>query len=378
MNMRLTYIADVRLPTPRAHGLQIMTMCDSFAAHGCSVELITPKKRHRAEGSPDPFQYYGIKRSFVWTPVWGTDLLGLTQHFSKFLYWVDTMSFLASLLLISQPSGSVLYMRDPLLLAPFSRKRHTLCVELHDLPRFGFSQLYKAHKIIALNSLLKADLVARGIPAELISVAADGYDPLTFHSTPSPRDARERLSLPVTGQIVLYTGHLYPWKGVQTLAQAAKLLDGASFFFVGGIEPERSAFIRDFSGQSNIQVLPFVPHDRIPLYLAAADVLILPNSGKEMMSARYTSPLKLFEYMASGRPIVASDLPSLREVLSERNAFLVAPDDPEALAEGIRYALAHPEEASRRAVQALEDVKHYTWESRAKDILAFIGVASHL
>jgi glycosyltransferase involved in cell wall biosynthesis len=77
--------------------------------------------------------------------------------------------------------------------------------------------------------------------------------------------------------------------------------------------------------------------------------------------------------MASGKPIVASDLPSLREVLSEKNAFLVKPDDPRALAEGIRFALAHPEEAARRAAQAREDVKRYTWEMRAEKILSFIG-----
>ncbi|MSU73894.1 hypothetical protein EXS56_02010, partial [Candidatus Kaiserbacteria bacterium] len=56
----------------------------------------------------------------------------------------------------------------------------------------------------------------------------------------------------------------------------------------------------------------------------------------------------------------------------EKNAFLVKPDDPEALAEGIRYVLAHPDEASLRATQALRDVKRYTWESRAKHILDFV------
>lgn len=375
--MNIKYIADVRLPTPRAHGLQIMTMCERFAAEGCSVELITPEKRHRAEGSSDPFAYYGIKRSFAWTPVWSMDFLGLTRHFSRLSYWVDTASFLLSLSRIPFQPGSVIYTRDPLLLLPFSRTDHIMCVELHDLPRVGFSQLQKAHTIIVLNSLLKADLVARGISSESILVAADGYDPSAFHALPSQKEAREAVSLPSTGHLVLYTGHLYPWKGVEILAQAAKLAKGANFFFVGGIDPERSAFIKAHSGQSNIHVLPFVPHDRIPLYLTASDLLVLPNSGKETMSARYTSPLKLFEYMASGKPIVASDLPSLREVLSEKNAFLVKPDDPEALAEGIRYVLAHPEEAAQRAAQALEDVKRYTWESRAKSILSFIAAAPH-
>jgi glycosyltransferase involved in cell wall biosynthesis len=79
--------------------------------------------------------------------------------------------------------------------------------------------------------------------------------------------------------------------------------------------------------------------------------------------------------MTSGKPIVASDLSSLREVLSEKNAFLVKPDDPEALAGGIRYALSHPDEATKRAAEAGRDVRRYTWENRAKQILEFIRAA---
>ena len=121
-----------------------------------------------------------------------------------------------------------------------------------------------------------------------------------------------------------------------------------------------------------VTFLGFHPYRELADNQSAADVLVLPNSGKTDISAKYTSPLKLFTYMASGKPIIASDLPSLREVLSERNAFLVKPDDPDALAAGIRYALEHPDEAAKRAAQALEDVKRYTWESRAKHILEFI------
>ena len=82
-------------------------------------------------------------------------------------------------------------------------------------------------------------------------------------------------------------------------------------------------------GSENILVLGHKPHKTMPVFLKAADVLVLPNSAKEEISRSYTSPLKLFEYMASGRPIVASDLPSIREVLNENNSLLVSPDSSE-------------------------------------------------
>ena len=106
--------------------------------------------------------------------------------------------------------------------------------------------------------------------------------------------------------------------------------------------------------------------------MKAADVLVLPNSGKEKISRIYTSPLKMFEYMAAGVPIVASDLPSIREVLSEKTAFLFEADDARDLAEKIEMVLENKEGAGERARKALKEVKKYNWEERAGKILDFV------
>jgi len=110
----------------------------------------------------------------------------------------------------------------------------------------------------------------------------------------------------------------------------------------------------------------------MPYYLKSADVLILPNSGKKDVSRYWTSPMKMFEYMASQRPIVASDLSSIGEVLSENNSILVEPDNPQALAEGIKKVLDDKELSQRISQQAYIDVKKYTWDKRAQKILDFV------
>ncbi len=115
------------------------------------------------------------------------------------------------------------------------------------------------------------------------------------------------------------------------------------------------------------------PHDEIPLWLRAADVLILPNTANEDISKYYTSPMKLFEYMASGTPIVASALPSIREILNENNAVLVESDNPEKLAEGIKKVLADAELAKKISKQAFADVQNRTWGKRAEEILEFVN-----
>ena len=112
------------------------------------------------------------------------------------------------------------------------------------------------------------------------------------------------------------------------------------------------------------------PHADIPQYLRAADVLVLPNKDGFAMSERHTSPLKLFEYMASGRPIVSSDLPSIREVLSEEEAVFFKPNSSESLLEALHFVLSHPEDADKKARRALEKAKRFTWSARGEQALA--------
>ncbi|MCG2808867.1 MAG: glycosyltransferase, partial [Candidatus Portnoybacteria bacterium] len=122
----------------------------------------------------------------------------------------------------------------------------------------------------------------------------------------------------------------------------------------------------------NILILGHRPYSEIPYYLKAADVLVLPNSGKEEISKSWTSPMKMFEYMASQRPIVASDLISLREILNENNAVLVEPDNSRALAEGIMSALKKDDFSAKILIEAWQNVQKYTWTERVKNILLFI------
>jgi glycosyltransferase involved in cell wall biosynthesis len=114
---------------------------------------------------------------------------------------------------------------------------------------------------------------------------------------------------------------------------------------------------------------------RVAAFLQKADVLVIPNLPSRI-SAAYTSPLKLFEYMASGRPLVASDLPALREVLRpDDNAVLVAPGSINALAAGIRRVLEDAAFGARLAATARRDAAEYTWDKRAERLEAALASA---
>jgi glycosyltransferase involved in cell wall biosynthesis len=231
--------------------------------------------------------------------------------------------------------------------------------------------------VIAISAGLRDDLLALGVPPERLLVAPDAVDPARFSALPARQAARAALGLPPHGPIVTYTGHLYPWKGAHTLARAARHLPPDALVCIVGGTPADGAAFRAFlerKGLSGVHLAGYVPPAEVPRWLAAADVLVLPNSGTEAISARYTSPLKLFEYMAAGRPIVASDLPSLREVLADgQNAVLVPPDDAPALAGAIRSLLADPARAARLAAQGRADVAGRTWDARARAIAGFVA-----
>ncbi|OGC95685.1 hypothetical protein A2590_00030 [Candidatus Adlerbacteria bacterium RIFOXYD1_FULL_48_8] len=222
---------------------------------------------------------------------------------------------------------------------------------------------------------MKQELVSTGYPAEKILVASDAVDVSEFSGTKDVVGLKAELGIPEDKHVIVYTGSIdEPWKGVGVLYEASKLLDDSyQIVVVGGKEHYVEYFKKEYPERANFLMVGQKPHESIPSYIALADVVVLPNSGKQAISAISTSPMKLFEYMASGVPIVASDLPSIREVLNPDNAFLVEADNPQALAEGIESVMKQREVASARAAQAQRDVQAYTWDNRARSILSFVG-----
>jgi glycosyltransferase involved in cell wall biosynthesis len=123
-------------------------------------------------------------------------------------------------------------------------------------------------------------------------------------------------------------------------------------------------------GAPNVRIDGFQPPERVALYLAAADLVLVPNRSKPAISAKYTSPLKVFEAMAAGVALIGSDLPSLREILvNERDALLVPPDDAAALARAIERVIGD-DGLRRELAQNLHARRaEFTWDARAQRIL---------
>lgn len=376
--MKIYYVANNQLPTRKAHGLQIVRMCEAFTRAGADVELIIPQRTiDPGIEDSDVARYYGVQYPFRISRVRTLSFLLYDWHGSFInhaLFWVQQLAFAWAVRWHLRGRSGAVYSRDPFILALLPRGGMKCFWEMHSLPENFTSWFYRrVRSRVAAIFTITEGLAARVRSAVHcpVSVVPDGFDPRDFAAAPSRSDARTRLGIAPDAHIALYAGHLYDWKGADTFAAAAALTPEVTFVCVGGL-PEDVALFRERFPSKNLQFVGHVSRRDVVAYLRAADVVVLPNSARLDISRLYTSPLKLFEYMASGTPIVASDLPSLREVLHGESAYFVPPDSPRELARGIEHVL-HDTLAHERAARALADVQQYTWDARAARILAEIS-----
>lgn len=370
--MKLVYLDTVRLPTEKANGYQICKMCEEFSRLGVEAELIVPKRANPIKD--DVFSYYQLEKNFAIRYLEVSDLATLERFFGRFGYFIHSLLFLAKAVALKIDRRSVIYTRKPEIAWLFGLRGYRTVFEVHNWP-VSKQKIYryflaKVDRFITITLSLEEILIDSGLPERKILVAPDGVDLEKFELGISKAEARKESGLPLDKKIILYAGHLYEWKGTQVLADASQhLKDDELVVFVGGTEEDLMSFREKNKGLKNILIVGYRPYSEIPLFLRSADVLVLPNSGQEAISRLYTSPLKLFEYMASGRPLIASDLPSIREIIDDSCAWLVKPDDSRALSLGIRTAIDSQAEAERRAANALARVSAYSWKNRANNII---------
>ncbi len=213
---------------------------------------------------------------------------------------------------------------------------------------------------------------ALGVDERRLLVAHNGHDPSHFQSQPSRAELRARLNLPLDRKVVVYTGHVNLTKGLDTMLRMARRLPDVYFVLVGS---EGKGLIETLARRtSNVSMVPWQPFDNVARYLLAADILLQPPSRIPLRLVGNTVlPMKLFLYLAAGRPIVAPDLPDMRELLEhERNALLVPPGNDDAAVHAVARLLGDPALCDRLSAAARETAADLTWDARAARILSFL------
>ncbi len=387
--MKIIYVATSVIPAEKANSYQVIKMCEAFTKSGVEVELIIPVRWGGVVLKVDPFKYYGIKERFKIKKIFSLDLIPFKKYIGHIGFWIQNVSFsFLTLIYILFKKPDIIYSRDKFTLLFLCLLKKNLAYEVHSLSdKFRFYErfLYRRVKfIIVVTKQIKKALVSKKIVKEdKILVASDAVDFEMFRKVnKSKRELRKELKLPQDKKLISYVGRLYTKekeKGIGDMLRALKILkqqaDNLMMVFVGDKEKtikEYQKEVRRIGLEENdlifIKQVSFID---VPKYEKAFDVLVIPFP-RERHYAYYASPLKLFEYMAARRPIIASDLPSIREVLNENNAILVEPNKPKAFAEGIEKALKNSNFSVKISNQAYKDVREHTWDKRAERILKFI------
>jgi glycosyltransferase involved in cell wall biosynthesis len=399
---RFIYIANARLPTEKAHGYQICQMCEAFAQNGVKVLLLHPYRRQSSPVLEDKgvFDYYGMTSSFAVRTLPNWDVVPLSAaiptrcftplFFAHAMLWGRYASQVAR-----REKADLYYTRDSAVAFWLIKLGLPTVYEAHVVPKRAQCWLLRRmagqsalRLVVVLTSFIKQGCEEMGVPKEKVLVLPDGVELTRFAGVPTQEECRRQLGLPVDRSIIGYIGRFHTLemeKGIPELVEAMASIPSVNrkeplLICVGGPIEAVASYMevarRHGVPEQRLRFVDRVPTAQVPLWIRAYDIALAAYPDYEHY-AYFMSPLKLFEYMAAGVPIVATDLPSLREVLRHgENAWLVEPGNGKALAEGICRILCDGSLAQRIADQARGDAQHYSWQQRASTILAHVRYTS--
>lgn len=233
-----------------------------------------------------------------------------------------------------------------------------------------------ASKVMVVSEVLKRQLTRRGVDREKIYVNPNGADPRRFNPAVAGKNLRAEygLSYDVAAG---FSGMFAQWHGVETLVSAVKLVARENsrihFFLIGDgiLRSELEAMMQNEGIGDRVTFTGQVASGEMPAYLNSLDILVSPHRNMADGSEFFGSPIKIFEYMAMGKAIVASDVGQLRQILIHgRNAILVPAENPEALARAIVELAENAALRVELGQRARQDfLENYTWERNAQNVL---------
>jgi glycosyltransferase involved in cell wall biosynthesis len=362
--MKIIYIANSPMPSRSANSIHVMKMCQSLAKNGSEVLLLIPVNLKNIFSKTDIFNFYEIRQEFkikriLTLPGRGMILFYLLASVYSIFKRVD-------FIYTRQIEAAVLASIDHI---KFILEMHSDLID--GLDKFLFKRILKSKyflKLVLISNNLKAKFDKYEFDYKKIKILPDAVDINVFNSKEHINNKRIRVG---------YGGHLFKGRGIEIIEALASSMSDLDFYIWGGTEELINYWKDRTKNIENIYFKGFVRSNSLAEGLANCNILLMPYQkevavfGNKGNTVQWMSPMKMFEYMATGRPIVASDLSALREILrNDYNAILVSCDNIEEWEFAIKRLVDNPELAKIIGDNARRDVvKKYTWDIRAKEVL---------
>ncbi len=356
--MNIAAVSEIELGSHRAHAINVVKTAGGFARLGHTVTLLCRPPADRRP-TADHLRDYGEPALSVITAS------ATTSDPHSFGLWAahTALSLRADALYARQFTAPAL---AAALHIPAILETHAHINAVNPLLDAALLATHNNPPIAVatINRRLRDHFISRGGHPARIHLIPDGVDTDHF----SPRPAPNPFTTP--GPNLLYCGHLYDYKGIPTILAAAQRRPDLRFHLVGGA-PEDLARVRAAAAAlPNLTLHGHVPHAHVPPFLWHADVLLLPPSANDP-SAAWTSPVKLGEYLASLRPIVATRIPGLADWIDEPAVTWAQPDDPADLLRAADQCLNEPPAArGERTAAACRKAEEFSYQNRARRLLA--------
>jgi glycosyltransferase involved in cell wall biosynthesis len=367
--MKILYLVSASYDSEMANLIQVKSMCKAMSRHGLNVTLSLTGQKPKIL-LDDGYQYHFRKNI-------------LKSKFDKYINIVTVLRGIKNI------KPEIIYLRDPLLLLfvfLFTKRKIIFEAHSNNLHQ-GSAILNDLYHSLLLKAILKGRIIRfvcisqalsdywenQGISNKIQVTAHDGIDLEIFANSFDKNEMRKKYALPMSKIIVTYSGRLYANRKIDSIIILAKEFPELFFLVVGGPDENALRFRKEAEDLSlaNIHFTGQVSHEIVPEFLAASDILLALWSS-EVPTINYCSPLKLFEYMAAKRPILAHSFPTIREVLNDMtDALLVEPDSIEALINKLHEMITVDQ--SKLAQNAFFKVKkEYTWGKRVQMIFETI------
>ncbi len=367
--MRIGFITTSRIPSKTANSIQVMKVCHAIQSLGEDIRLWVPDfGRSDWEALAEN---YGLSQPFpiTWLP---------------FKRWMKQYDFcLRAVRQVQDWGGEAVYTWA--LQAAVAAGLHRLpsVMEFHDFPMgrigphlFRTWMRQRRKKLVLCTTRALADGLMEDygyhLPDEILQIAPNGTDLERYANLPDPGEARKALGL-AEGFTVGYSGHFYPGRGMALLTRIAAGMPHIRFLWMGGQEADIAPWVKDLAdkGIHNVTITGFIPNSRLPDYQAAADCLVMPYGKKISGSSggdisRVINPMKMFDYLACGRAIIASEIPVFHEILNDGNAIFCDAENPSEWTTAIQTLADDPTLRARLAGNGRRDAAKYTWQMRAQ------------
>lgn len=374
MSGRLVYLHNSAIPTGAANTVHVMRMCAAFAELGWDVTLVIPETPQTRDVTPAQTRdLYGGGAAF--------DIVRIAPGPLKTVGYAVAAARLARRL-----EPTIVYGRCARSCAVAASFGLPVIFEAHG-PLSSFARLGRvAVRYLARARTLKAFVVIsqalsdyyRGALPHLegkLFVAHDGADPAEPPPAANVAHAQQGDRLRV-----VYAGSLFPGKGMELIAAIAPLVPQLDFVVAGGEGALLAQWRSTLADVDNVELLGHVPHRDVSSLIHSGDIVIAPYQRSVLTvdgkfdAARWMSPLKIFEYMAHGKPMICSDLPVIREVLQDgANAILCNPDNIEYWVGALKRLADDNVLRSNIGYDALVTFqKKYSWTSRARSLVGLL------